>query len=41
MVNIVSVEGDAVIDNTVKVSAAGGTGFIHKCQLPNLKASWR
>jgi len=37
---LVIMTGDSVIvDNTVKVAAAGGVGFTHKCQLPKLKAT--
>jgi len=39
--NVISVEDDAIVDSTVKVAAAGGTGFSHKCQLPTLKAVLR
>ena len=41
MLKIVSAEEGAVIDSTVKIAAAGGIGFTHKCQLPTLKATLR
>ena len=34
-------EGASLTDNSVKVSAAGGAGFTHRCQLPTLKATLR
>ena len=39
--NVVSAEENSVIDSTVKIAAAGGVGFTHKCQLPRLKATLR
>jgi len=41
MFKMMSADGDSVTDNTVKVAAAGGIGFSHKCQLPKLKATLR
>jgi len=41
MLKTVSAEGNTVIDNTVKIDAAGGNGFTHKCHLPKIKATWR
>jgi len=41
MLKMMSDDGDAVTDSTVKVAAAGGVGFSRRCQLPTLKATLR
>jgi len=41
MLKIMSAEEISVIDNSVKIAAAGGAGFTHKRQLPTLKATLR
>ena len=41
MLKTVTANGHTASDDTVKIAAAGGSGFTHRCQLPQLQATLR